>query len=164
MKNNNGFTLVELLVTLGVIAIVVVVSSDFFFNLVDTSVRVQNRNQVEQDYNFIATKISKLVQDSNSVSVTDGGNTLTVVFPTNTVTIKYDPTNFSILIDGTPLTSSNVKIEKINDSTPIFKIEKPFDPQQVSFKAKVIKDKGLSKFEFSQNLERIITVRKSYRN
>lgn len=164
MKNNKGFTLVELLVTLGVISIVIVVSSDFFFNLVDTSVRVQNRNLVEQDYNFVATKISKLVQDSNSVTVSADTNTLTINLPTEVKVVSYDPVAQTLKLDNSTFTSESVKVITIARNTPIFKIVKPNDPQQIEFKARFVRDLGVSKFEYSQNLERIITVRKSYRN
>lgn len=173
---NKGFTLVELLVTLAVISIVVVVSSDFFFNLIDTSVRVQNRNQVEQDYNFVATKITKLVQDANSIEILDYGNQLNIIFPDKTIVLKYYEQDQTIkmgnfvndsITDESLLVSSGVKITKKTvggDSKPIFESISPSsNPQQLRLTMVFNKDKGI-KFEFSSTLERTITVRKSYKN
>ena len=67
--NNKGFTLVEMLITLAIISIILVVSSEFLINLVNSSVKIQSRNEVEQNYNFIITKMAKMLQDSTNVTL-----------------------------------------------------------------------------------------------
>jgi len=153
---NKGFTLVELLITLGVLSIIMVVSSEFLINLVNTSVKIQSKNEVEQNYNFIVTKITKMLQDSTSVSM-DGEN-ITFVLNSKNYSLQLNSTA-DLLLNGSQISSADI-IEFPNQN--IFKIVNQ-DPVQVNLNFQIIKDAG-TKYESSQKVERIITLRRSYKN
>lgn len=155
MKNNQGFTLVELLITLALTSIIIVVSSEFLINLVNTSVKIQSRNEVEQDYNFLTTKLTKMIQDSGNVSYSI--DTLSFNLGTTPYNLKFDA-NSNILLNGIQLNSvdieplPNANLIQFNSSTSV---------QNVQLNFRVIKDAN-TKFRSYQDAERIITIRKSY--
>ena len=155
MKKNSGFTLVELLVSLGLISIIVVVSSEFLINLVNTSVKIQSKNEVEQNYNFIITKMTKIIQDSNSV-VMEGSD---LIANKDGVEYRFSLNDDNLLLNGLPL--SSIQVLTITNK-PAFDIISE-DPQQVKINLLVEKDAG-TKFESSQEVQRTITLRRSYKN
>ena len=155
MKNNYGFTLVELLITLALTSIIVVVSSEFLINLVNTSVKIQSRNDVEQDYNFMTTKLTKMIQDSRNVSYSQG--VLTFTLGTTVYKLTFNSSGDAIL-NGVKL--NNVAIEPLPNSDFI-KFNSSSSVQNVQLSFRIIKDAD-NKFRSYQDVERIITVRKSY--
>lgn len=155
MKRNSGFTLVELLVTLGLISIILVVSSEFLINLVNTSVKIQSKNEVEQNYNFIVTKMTKIIQDSNSVAL-DGSD---LIATKDGVGYRFALVGNSLTLNGLELSSLSV-LEITNSS--VFSIISA-NPQQVKINFLIEKDTG-TKFESSQEIKRTITLRRSYKN
>ena len=156
MKRNSGFTLVELLVTLGLISVILVVSSEFLINLVNTSVKIQSKNEVEQNYNFIVTKMAKIIQDSNSV-VMEGSD---LIANKDGVEYKFSLKNNNLLLNELPL--SSIQVLTIENGPAAFAIISE-DPQQVKINLLVKKDAG-TKFESSQEVKRTITLRRSYKN
>jgi len=155
MKKNSGFTLVELLVSLGLISIIVVVSSEFLINLVNTSVKIQSKNEVEQNYNFIITKMTKIIQDSNSV-VTEGSD---LIANKDGVEYRFSLKNDNLLLNGLPL--SSIQVLTVTNK-PAFDIISE-NPQQVKIDLLIQKDEG-TKFQSSQEVQRTITLRRSYKN
>jgi prepilin-type N-terminal cleavage/methylation domain-containing protein len=155
MKKNSGFTLVELLVSLGLISIIVVVSSEFLINLVNTSVKIQSKNEVEQNYNFIITKMTKIIQDSNSV-VMEGSD---LIANKDGVEYRFSIKNDNLLLNGLPL--SSIQVLTVTNK-PAFDIISE-NPQQVKIDLLIQKDAG-TKFQSSQEVQRTITLRRSYKN
>ena len=100
--SNQGFTLVELLISVGLIAVILVVSIQFLLNLVSNSVRIQNRIDVEQNANFISAKITKLISDANSATLNSSSK---VTFITNGVTYALELKNGVLYLQNTLDTS-----------------------------------------------------------
>jgi prepilin-type N-terminal cleavage/methylation domain-containing protein len=155
-KNNKGFTLVELLITLGILSVIMVVSSEFLINLVNTSVKIQSKNEVEQNYNFIVTKLTKMLQDSTSVSMNGAAINFTLG---NQNYLLEKNSNDDLVLNGTQISSVDIKQLPNLD---IFEVASQ-DPIQVKLNFELVKDFA-TKYESSQNVERIITLRRSYKN
>lgn len=68
MKNNKGFTLVELLIVVSLIIITVGVASDIVVIVVRSYNKTQITNEVEQNANFVLNKLEKELR--NAVEVT----------------------------------------------------------------------------------------------
>ena len=68
MNNNRGFTLIELLVVVSLTIIVVGVTGDIVISLVRSYNKTQITNEVEQNANFIITKLEKELRNATSVS------------------------------------------------------------------------------------------------
>jgi prepilin-type N-terminal cleavage/methylation domain-containing protein len=155
MKKNSGFTLVELLVTLGLISIIIVVSSEFLLNLVGASVKIQSKNDVEQNYNFIVTKMTKIIQDSNSVSLQ--GSDLVAI--KSGEEFRFNLNGGILYLNNFPI--SSISVVPITDKAPFEIISD--NPQQVKINLSIQKDAG-TKFYSSQEITRTITLRRSYKN
>lgn len=166
-KNNHGFTLVELLVAVSLIAIVIVISADFLINLVSNSVRIQNKIFLEQNYNFIGTKVSKILQDAENVTVL---NSTKLTF-TNNGTYSLEVKNGQLLLQNTslsnspalPLNDSQIVVSNIESQSAFESILNLNNPMQVKLKLKLEIYPG-NKLGVNQDLERVITIRKSYKN
>mgnify|MGYP006292581975 CR=1 FL=1 len=75
-QKNRGFTLVELLISVSLLALVVGLSSDIIISLVRTNTKTQVANEVEQESNFIMLKLQNEIK--NAVDVEGGGNSITI--------------------------------------------------------------------------------------
>lgn len=157
MKNNSGFTLVELLVTLGLITIITIVSSDFLLNLVSASVRIQNKATLEQNYSYISSKLVKMIEEADDVSIV---NSSKIVIILDGVSYTTELKNGQITINDTLISSTdNLTIS----STEAFKLTRSSNPEQLRIFLDFSVDPGTN-IGATQTLERIVTVRKSYKD
>lgn len=87
MKSQKGFTLIELVIYMGLMAIVV----GLFAGILVTIVRIQTQQvssrQVASELNFIMNTITRDIRDSLTVSVTTSTLTLTTSLASTTPTI-----------------------------------------------------------------------------
>jgi prepilin-type N-terminal cleavage/methylation domain-containing protein len=156
LRDNSGFTLVELLVTLGLITVITFMSSDFLLNLVSASVRIQNKATLEQNYSYISSKLIKMIEEADSVTVTNGK-----------INISLDGTNYIVELKDGQLEMNNLEISSASNlkisSDEAFSYFRSSNPVQIVIKLNFEVDAG-STIGASQEFERIVTVRKSYNN
>lgn len=96
--DSKGFTLVELLVVVALIIIVVGVSGDIIVSLVRSYNKTQIQNEIEQNLNFVLTKVENDLRNATAVttpgSTGQSGNTLVLerrdTSGTATETITYE--------------------------------------------------------------------------
>ena len=81
-NHNKGFTLVELLIVILLLTVIAVISSDMVINLTSTSTKIQNKLNLEEDYTFLNSKLTKIIQDADDISYSLGK--LTIVSGTTT--------------------------------------------------------------------------------
>lgn len=157
MRNNSGFTLVELLVTLGLITVITFMSSDFLLNLVSASVRIQNKATLEQNYSYISSKLIKMIEEADSVTVTNGK-----------INISLDGTNYVVELKDGQLEMNDLEISSASNlkisSEEAFSYFRSSNPVQIVIKLNFEVDAGSTTIGASQEFERIVTVRKSYNN
>ncbi len=155
MKNNKGFTLVELLVTLGLITIITFLSSDFLINLVSSSVRIQNKASLEQSYSLTAAKLVKMIEEADNVSISSATKMIIVL---EGVSYTVDLLRGQVLINNISISSAdNLLVSQIGNQSA-FSFVRSSNPQQIKLNLK------FSIGDEVQELERIVTVRKSYKN
>jgi len=157
LKNNKGFTLVELLVTIGLITVIVVISSDFLLNLVSATVRIQNKATLEQNYSFITSKLVKLTQEADDIELINSGK---VIVYNNNLPYLIELKDGELLINNTPLSYTD---SLVISSTEAFSLNSSSNPIQLKIKLNFDIDSSSSR-SATQNFERIVTVRKSYKN
>jgi prepilin-type N-terminal cleavage/methylation domain-containing protein len=155
LKNNKGFTLVELLVTLGLITIITFLSSDFLINLVSSSVRIQNKASLEQSYSLTAAKLVKMIEEADNVSISSATKMIIVL---EGVSYTVDLLRGQVLINNISISSAdNLLVSQIGNQSA-FSFVRSSNPQQIKLNLK------FSIGDEVQELERIVTVRKSYKN
>lgn len=67
MKSQRGFTLIELLIVVSLIIITVGVTGDIIISLVRSYNKTQITNEIEQNANFVMTKLEKELRNATSV-------------------------------------------------------------------------------------------------
>ena len=72
MVNKKGFTLVEMLVVIGVLAIIVVVGSTIFFNLLKGSTKTRTVNLIKQNGSYALTIMERMIRNGKIIQNSDG--------------------------------------------------------------------------------------------
>ena len=173
--NQKGFTLIELLVVVSLIIIVVGVSGDIVVSLVRSYNKTQITNEVEQNANFVMTKLEKELRNANAVTTVTSTN---LVFTRGLPTGSVETITYRIKSDGTitrEVTGSGFgEVLLINNSSPDGVYLDPgaslFTDETVAGGPTVIKINlslrqiGTPTVQFTQsvNLESTIVVRGSY--
>lgn len=104
MRKINGFTLVELVVTIVILSIVSVVTTKFIVKGFEFYIGANNVQQLSMSANFVSEKIEKLIENAvpNSISITDGGRKISFVPIKSSLGFVYLPKEKS-----SPFDSSN---------------------------------------------------------
>jgi len=72
-NSQKGFTLVELILVIGLLAISVGVTNDVLISLIRTNSKTQIINEIEQQANFVSLKIEKELRNARNATVTENG-------------------------------------------------------------------------------------------
>ncbi len=155
--NNKGFTLVELLVVVLLITVVSVISSDMIISLTSTSTKIQNKISLEEEYSFLNVKLTKLIQDSDSVSYNSVSKKLSIVYPTKTFTLSFIESSSMLVLDNIQLTDS-----EIGKSAPFVLTVTGTNPQVVYISFGISKDFNNSRLKTEVKFEKRITLNKTY--
>ena len=73
-KNQGGFTLVEMLLVVLLLALTMGLTSDMLISLLRSNTKTQVINEIEQQANFVSLKIEKELRDSVDVKIPGGGS------------------------------------------------------------------------------------------
>jgi Tfp pilus assembly protein PilV len=77
ITNQDGFTLMELLIYLGIVTVAIVVFSGFMANVTTYAARARVKQEVQQSARFILERITHDVRTADSVTVVAGALQLT---------------------------------------------------------------------------------------
>lgn len=108
IQNQKGFTLIEIILVVSLLAVTVGLTSDILLSLVRSNTKTQVINEIEQQSNFISLKLEKELRDARNVTLPEEnstGNTLTF--------IRKDGTEISYTLN-----SNNVITRNIGTETP----------------------------------------------
>jgi len=138
-KNQGGFTLVEMLLVVLLLALTMGLTSDMLISLLRSNTKTQVINEIEQQANFVSLKIEKELRDSIDVKIPGGGssgdsieltlrsgskvtyrlqgNVLQRSITGSFVPITSNSSPGGVVISGSPvftITGSNPKVVKLN--------------------------------------------------
>jgi len=155
-ENNKGFTLVELLVVILLLTVISVISSDMIISLTATSTKVQNKISLEEEYTFLNAKLTKLIQDADSV--TYSGGVLSIMYTNKTYKLSFNDTTNSLLLDGIQLTESEIGV-----TSPLVITVSGTNPQVVYIAFGISKDSANTRLKTETKFEKRITLNKTYK-
>jgi len=169
-KNNSGFTLVELLIVILLLTVIAVISSDMVINLTGTSTKIQNKLNIEEDYSFLEGKLSKIIQDADSVSWDTVNKKLIINSGLNMYELKIDTLANSTVTklfmrssasqNFTQLSNSDITTPVLGSFVTVLSID---NPQTVQFNFDLNKDLDNVRLKQTTNFKKIITVNKTYK-
>jgi len=138
-KNQGGFTLVEMLLVVLLLALTMGLTSDMLISLLRSNTKTQVINEIEQQANFVSLKIEKELRDSVDVKIPGGGssgdsieltlrsgskvtyrlqgNVLQRSITGSFVPITSNSSPGGVVVSGSPvftITGSNPKVVKLN--------------------------------------------------
>lgn len=108
LKNDAGFTLIEMLVYLGLFALIMTGAFVGAYQLIEHSVRTQAHVERSEELGFILRKITWMLGSASSVSVSEGGHQLTVEAPFGTFHFEHD--DGVLMVNDEPLSSNRVSV------------------------------------------------------
>lgn len=120
--------------------------------LTSTSAKIQNKIFVEEDFTFFSTKITKIIQDANRVSLS--GQFLKIYQSDGTI-LTLAPQNGLLTLNGESLFNSSISGYKVS-------VSDSSNPQQVTIEFTIGRDIGNPRMESSTYFKKIITVNKTY--
>lgn len=138
--NQKGYTLIELLVYLGIVTISVMVFTVFVVNVTKNSARAEMKQELQENARVVINRLTQNIRQAQSVGL--AGGILTLNQGASVVTFQLDPVkNTVVYTDSTgphDLTSDKVKVNAMTfTNTPgsgLVKIELTFvqsnDPSQ----------------------------------
>lgn len=135
MVNKKGFTLIEILVVIGILAIIVVVGSTSFFNLLKGSTKTRTANLVKQNGNYALEVMGRMIRNARGISAYDEveGKEITIENPdgfVTTFTCRDDESD--IASNGASLISSEVKVKSCASVFDVVRGETGLQPDVVT--------------------------------
>lgn len=120
-RNQKGFTLVELLLYMGIFSILIVALFQLLSSILDVQLESQSTAGVSQDGRFIVNRLSYDIQRSTSIiSPSLGSQGQSMQLSDGTTTYSYTLTNGNLILTSTPpgtvdeLNSYNTSVSNIN--------------------------------------------------
>ncbi|GIW69668.1 MAG: hypothetical protein KatS3mg101_0415 [Patescibacteria group bacterium] len=89
MNSNSGFTLVELLVVIGLLGISIGITNDILTSLVRSYSKTQVKNELEQQANFLGLKFEREIRSANDILTPAGGSNTLIIQKSDGTTITY---------------------------------------------------------------------------
>ncbi len=115
-----GFTLVELLLFMGIFSIFLIVLTDLFSAIINTRIESEATSSVEEDGRFIISRLAYDISRADSITspaLGSGANSLSIVIGGVTYTYQVSSGNFQLTND---LGTNNLNSSETTVSTPIF--------------------------------------------
>jgi len=94
-NNQKGFTLIEMLLVVLLLALTVGLTSDMLLSLIRSNTKTQVINEIEQQANFVTLKLEKELRDALYASI-GAGNSLVITLRSNSQ-VTYRLTSVSVL-------------------------------------------------------------------
>lgn len=174
--NNQGFTLVELLLVIALIAISVTVTGDIMMTLMRSYTKTNVINEIEQESNFVGLKLERDLRNATDVTVGNGGSQMRIQMATSYVyynyannnlyrsTTAYSTTAADALVSNTVTTTTigGVNVGAIGGA-PLFEIISP-SPVVVSVKMRFYQAQAtnLASYQGEVQLVNTFVIRNSY--
>lgn len=121
--NNAGFTVMELVLYMGLLLILLTILSQLFTASIETHVESQQFSYVQQDGRYIMNRLTYDIQQASSVTTPSalGGSGSTLAIVIGGITYTYSLTSGNLLVNGTRLngfdtTISNLTFQKLGNS------------------------------------------------
>lgn len=100
MKKTRGFTLVELIIYMGIFSIFLLVLTSMFTSILDSQFETNSITSVEQDGRFILRRLTNDIQSSSSINVPSaiGASSNSLQLVINGITNTYTLTNGNLTL------------------------------------------------------------------
>ena len=106
----NGFTLVEIMIVIGILGIIVVIGSGAFFSILRGSTKVRTLQLVKQNGDYAISVMERMIRNARNVS--GGGSSITITNPDGGTTIfSCELDSATIASNGASLLSSEVEVK-----------------------------------------------------
>lgn len=163
LKNNKGFSLLELLIYMAILSSLLIIIVNIFFMISSNSAKEDAKIEVQQNLQFAINEITNQMNNCGTgisiiTPVNSGGAGNALEITVDGLNIQYDVLSGTLRktigASAENITSSDVIIETIN---PIFKRIK--DTIQINLKISY-NDKGRPSYKYSREIKTTISAKK----
>lgn len=106
----NGFTLLEIMVVVGILGIIAVVGSGTFFSILRGSTKTKTLQLVKQNGDYAISVMERMIRNARRVS--GGGDSITIVNPDGETTVfSCEGSPATIASNSAPLMDKEVKVD-----------------------------------------------------
>lgn len=164
-RNIKGFSLIEALISVGLLALVSLVSLSMVTNIVRSSVKVQAGTDIEQASDFVLLKLENDIKKSYFASVENSGQTLVLTqgSPAAPTQKSYALASSALSLGGVSLTDpASVLIDTTVSNFTL--VEKDGTPLAVNLTIRFLKSavSGTKVFSGESTLETTVVLRGAY--
>ncbi|HUQ84939.1 MAG TPA: prepilin-type N-terminal cleavage/methylation domain-containing protein [Candidatus Limnocylindrales bacterium] len=96
MKKFKGFTLIELVMSMGILSILIGVMTTLFGQIIDTSLDSQSTSGIDQDGKFVIARLAYDMQRASEIVIPATPSATTSA----SLTIKINPIDYTYALDG----------------------------------------------------------------
>lgn len=108
-----GFTLIELIIYMGLITTLLVITSQIFFAVLDVQTESEANSAIEQDGRFILARLSYDFNESTLITTPLNLGDTSVTLSLDNGTKIYENTNGNLLLNGSQLNSTGTTISNL---------------------------------------------------
>ncbi|PIS04925.1 MAG: hypothetical protein COT81_03850 [Candidatus Buchananbacteria bacterium CG10_big_fil_rev_8_21_14_0_10_42_9] len=111
LRPREGFTLIEMLIYVALIAASAVIFTSFVVDVIDNSARIITVKEVHQNSRLILARLSQEIKTAKDFSGTFPGESIQLTRTDDTViTLAYDNLTNAVTLDGAPISSDEVRV------------------------------------------------------
>ena len=164
IKNNKGFSLLELLIYISILSILVVSISSTFVSLSKGRGQANAKSEVNNSIRFATELIRQDLRNASSVSVPLAGTpNKSLVLVRGVDTITYDISGGYLTRNGVNVTNANILVDATKNASAFTRVENPntyFGTTNISVLVNIIFDYNSTSpdWKYSTNLRTTVSL------
>lgn len=117
MRNTKGFTIVELLIYMGLFAIILIPLMQLFGSIIDVRLESEATSAVAEDGLYILTRLSNDIHQSSNVLTPPLGSSGSTLHITGSNDNTYELNALDLQLNGQQLNSANISVSNLSFKT-----------------------------------------------
>jgi len=110
IKKQKGFTIIEIVVVIGILGIIAVIGTNMFFTVMRSSTKSKNLMTVKQNGEYALSVMERMIRNSSVVDICESGMTKIKIMDSNKEETEFAFIDNYIASNSSRMTSDQVKV------------------------------------------------------